>query len=364
MKILYVITSTQTGGAEKFLTELVRVSSQKHEVGVVCLKPLGELAPALKAAGAREVRSLGGKGFLHGLGVRDLSRMIDAFKPDVVHAFLYRAMQLCRLACAGKPCKLICSPHFDMARRNFFLRLLDRFLRHTDALCVAESFSTAQYLVTRQGYPKNKVYFLPNGADKTKFFPSPAARARMREKYEFSDREIVFINVARLAAVKDQHTLLEAFLNVYQKNKSVRLVLVGVGEKRPELEQFIAENALSQAVLLAGLQENINDFLNMADVFVLSSQEESLPLALLEAVCVGLPCIVSDAGDMKNWVKHGENGFVFKKKDAVLLSCFLTELAENAILRKTMQQKTGKKSDEMTNPFQHYQQIYQQLINS
>ena len=363
MKILYVITSTDVGGAEKFLTELIKETAKKHTVGVISLNKKGVLASKMLENGACNVWSFDMiRPYKRGV-VRDISRIIESFGPDIVHAFLYRAIQFCRLACAGKKCKLVCSPHFDMAKRPFFLRYADKILSRIDLLCVAESLATAHYLVEKQGYPKEKVYFLPNGADKNKFFPSPLLRKEMREKYGLSDTEIVFINVARLAAVKDQNTLLKSFLRVYRQNASLRLVLVGDGEKRPEIEAFIAENGLEKAVLLLGEQEDVNAFLNMADIFVLSSVEESLPMSLLEAISTGLPCVVSDVGDMKMWVSHGQNGFVFKKKDEVLLSCLLAEIAENKTLRAQMKQKTLKKAEEIINPFEQYQQIYEQVKN-
>lgn len=360
---MYVITSTDVGGAEKFLTELIRETAKKHTVAVVSLKKEGVLAQQMAENGAQKVWSCGmTHPYKRGI-VRELSRIINDFQPDIVHAFLYRAMQFCRLACAGKKYKLICSPHFDMSKRSFLQRGADKFLHHIDTLCVAESMTTAQYLTEKQHYPKEKVYFLPNGADKTKFSPSPLLRQEMRAKYGFSEEETVFISVARLAAVKDPLTLLEGFEKVSKQQPSARLVLVGEGDKRTEIETFIAEKGLGQTVLLTGEQAKINDFLNMADVFVLSSVEESLPLSLLEALCVGLPCIVSDAGDMKMWVFHGENGFVFKKKDVVLLSCFLSELVENKKLRTQMKQKSLKKAKEIINPFAQYQQVYEQVKN-
>ena len=361
MKILYVITSTDVGGAEKFLTELIKVTAKEHIVEVISLNKCGPLAAKMKENGARQVWSCD---MVHPykFGVlRELSRIINRFEPDIIHAFLYRAIQFCRLVCAGKKYKLICSPHFDMAKRNILLRGMDRFLSHTDNLCVAESFYTARYLVEKQGYRKDKVYFLPNGIDIAKFSPSPAIREKMRKNQEISKKEIVFVCIARLAAVKDPLTLLKAFLSVYNKNRRIRLFFVGEGTMRPEMENFIKENKLEKAVFLVGHQEQVSDYLNMADVFVLPSIEESLPLALLEAVSVGLPCIVSNAGDMNLWVEHGKNGFVFKKKDDILLSCLLAELATNKQLRETMAQNSLKKAKEITDPFTGYQQIYKQI---
>ena len=360
---MYVITSTDVGGAETFLTELVKQTAQQHRVEVVCLNKCGILADKIRQNGARAVRSCD-MVFPYKTGVvRSLRRIINDFRPDVIHAFLYRAIQFCRLAVAGTSYKLISSPHFDMAKRNFLLRGLDRFLSHIDALCVAESFYTARYLVEKQGYCKEKVYFLPNGIDKIKFSPSAAIRENMRKNREISAQEVVFVSVARLADEKDPLTLLKAFLRVYRKNGSVRLFLVGEGKKRPEIESFITENKLNKTVFLQGQQDNINDFLNMADVFVLSSKEESLPLSLLEALSVGLPCIVSNVGDMPRWVEHGRSGFVFKKQDEVLLSCLMAEIAENKPLREIMGRNALNKAKEIIDPFEKYQDIYKQIIS-
>ena len=110
-----------------------------------------------------------------------------------------------------------------------------------------------------------------------------------------------------------------------------------------------------------GEQKDINDWLNMADVFVLLSKEESLPLALLEARQVGLPCIVSKVGDMPKQITHGQDGFVCNAVDEIVVSCLLTELYENSALRQSMGQKTLEKVQQAVDSSQQYEQLYQQL---
>ena len=101
----------------------------------------------------------------------------------------------------------------------------------------------------------------------------------------------------------------------------------------------------------------------MADVFVLVSHEESLPLALLEAQQVGLPCIVSKVGDMPKQIVHGQNGFVCNGQDKMILSCLLTELYENAALRRQMGEKSLQKMAQEPDSSQQYQQLYQQVVS-
>lgn len=362
MKILYVITSTDVGGAEKALLELAVKTAQVHSVRVVCLKPLGPVAQEL-ATHHVGVISLNMRGY-GGRIIQKLASQIKDFQPDIVHAMLYRAIEYARVACAGKKVKLISTPHFDLSKKMFPLRWADKLLKDLDTLTVAESFSTARYLIEKQKYNKNKVYLLPNGVDKTVFYADETLRDKMRKKYAYAPEHIVFIEVARLTPVKDPMTLLKAFRNVARTYTNARLIYVGEGKKRTELEDFIRQNGLEKVVLLAGEQENINEWLNMADVFVLPSIEESLPLSLLESIQVGLPCLVSKVGDMPLWVEHGKNGFVFPSKDITLLSCFMAELINNAQLRETMRDNSIQISRRIGQSSQQYQQIYQQVLNN
>ena len=361
MKILYVITSTDTGGAEKALAALAgQIANQGHAVQILSLKPLGPVAAKMQKEGL-PVKEIGIK--FPGKAIKKIRAEIESFKPDIVHAMLFRAIEFTRMACAGTGVKLITTPHFDLSKKSFFLRFMDRLLSGKDTLCVAESLSTAEYLIKHQGYNKNKVYLLPNGADKNRFYKDDNLRAAMRQKQSFHVKTVVFVCVARLAPVKDQMTLLKAFRNVWMRNPDIRLIYVGEGEKRPDLELYIRQNKMGKAVILAGEQKDVNSYLNMADVFVLPSVEESLPLSLLEALRVGLPCVVSRVGDMPLWVEHGVNGYVFAPGDVSLLSCLLDLMVKDDNTRLQMGEKSLEKAAQITDNLAQYQQLYQQVIN-
>ncbi len=363
MKILYVITSTEMGGAEKALLDLAVFISKAHQVKVISLKPLGEIAASLKQSGL-EVISFNMKWYNQNRIRKELAAAIAAFHPDMIHAMLYRAIEYTRLACAGKKRILVTTPHFDLSKKSFLLRWIDYLLKDLDTLTVAESFSTARYLIEKQRYRKEKVYLLPNSIDKGRFFADDTLRRRKRKEYGISEEETVFISVARLCREKDPMTLLQAFRNVLRNHPQVRLVYVGDGTERDKLEEYIQQNQLGGKVLLAGSQTDINGWLNMGDVFVLTSIEESLPLALLEALRVGLPCVVSRVGDMPLWVEHGKNGFVVHPQDITLLSCVLAELAQDKKQRLEMGRISEEISRRMTDTSQQYQHLYQQLKNN
>lgn len=362
MKLLYVITSTGVGGAEQALVSLVESVTPMHTVRVICLKPLGPLAESLRSSGA-SVISLEMTGA--GLGiVSKLVREIESFKPDIVHAMLFRAIEFARLACAGRNIKLITTPHFDLSQKPFWMKCLDKALKNIDTISCAESAGTYQFLIEKQHYDKAKTLLIKNSIKKSLFFKDNFLKSRLRAEKNFSDTDVVYICVARLAKIKNQRTLLCAFSRMSEHCPQAKLVLVGEGEDRSFLEKQIKELNLTEKVYLAGVQKNVNEWLNLADVFVLISTEECLPLALLEAKQVGLPCIVSDVGDMPQEIIHGKNGFVCKAKDEVLISCLLTELYENASLRQKMGDFSLQKMVLVQESSQQYQQFYQQLVTN
>lgn len=361
MKILYVITSTNVGGAEKSLVSLVKTVSPPHTVRVVSLKKCGPVAQELQSLGA-SVTSLNMTG--SGLGcVSKLKKEIENFKPDIVHALLFRAIEFARLACAGRKVKLITTPHFDLSQKPLWMRWLDRALKSLDSVSTAESVSTFNYLRDIQHYPPSKTALIANSVEKSLFFKDNSIREKMRPKNGFSAQDVIFISVARLAPVKNPIKVLQAFAQIAPSCPNAKFVFVGEGELRSDLENLIKVNFLENKVLLAGEQKNINAWLNMADVFVLFSKEESLPLALLEARQAGLPCIVSKVGDMPKQVEHGKTGFVCNPQDEMLLSCLLTELYENKKLRECMGTEILRRVGGEKDCFEQYKQLYEQVVN-
>ncbi len=361
MKLLYIITSTDVGGAEKSLLNLVQSVSPLHAVRVVSLKKCGPLAADLQAAGA-SVTSLEMTGA--GLGcVSKLVREIEVFKPDIVHAMLFRSMEFARLACAGRSVKLITTPHFDFSQKPLWMRWLDRTLKNIDCVSTAESASTYNYLTQHLHYSPSKTRLIANSVKKSLFFKDNSIKKQMRAKNGFSEQDVIFLSVARLAKVKNPLQTLKAFAAIAPDCPHAKLVFVGEGELRAELTSNIKVNFLEEKVKLVGYQTNLNDWLNMADVFVLLSLEESLPLALLEAQQVGLPCLVSRVGDMPQRVEHGKNGFICNPHDTMLMSCLLAELYENKTLRTQMGAETMRRTAGEKDSCQQYQQLYQQLVN-
>jgi len=339
MRILYVITSTAAGGAERALYDLAAgVSAAGHTVKVISLYPAGYYAEKLREKGIETV-SLN---MAYRPKISDLiklKREIISFKPDVVHAMLYRAIQMCRVL--KKDFKLFTTPHTNYLKKSKFLRLIDAALKLKDDMSLAESYSTADFLKLFQSYSEKRVKIILNSPG-AEFKPDKEAREKTRAETGFENKT-VFISVSRLNTEKGQSFLLNAFAKLYNGHKDAILVFAGDGPDKDVLQTVAQNLGLQNAVRFLGFRSDVPALLNAADIFVLPSLSESLPLALLEAAACGLPLIAGDTGDNAVVVKHGENGYICKVTDHMLLAAFMTELLENKSKRRTF----GKKSEKI-----------------
>ncbi|WP_428897182.1 glycosyltransferase [Parelusimicrobium proximum] len=343
MKILFVTTSTGGGGAEKVLAELAAdLKSKGLDIAVLSLYPLGVYAEKMKSEGV-PVSSLNMKYIPSPFDLHKLKKKIAELNPDIVHAFLFRAIEMCRIIKPDHGFKLITTPHTNYARKNIFFRALDRAYKDRDDLSTAESLSTYNYLLNKQKYNKDKTVLISNEASAS-FFKDEELRNKTRAELGLKSKN-TFISVARLEKEKGHTYLLEAYAKVYGKNKNNMLLLAGEGRERAALEALAKELKISEGVKFLGRRNDINALLNASDIFVLSSVSESLPLAVLEAFAVGLPAVITDCGDNKEIYKHGEHGFISPAKDAVLTACFLKEISQTATKEKFQSniEKTKKK---------------------
>ena len=141
----------------------------------------------------------------------------------------------------------------------------------------------------------NQIYLLNNAIDISKYEYSESARKKLREELGLSDDNFVLGNVGRFNHQKNHLFLLKVFKEVYEKYPNARLLLVGDGELKAQMQSYIAENNLTDGVIFYGTTSHVGRVLSMMDVFVFPSTHEGLSVALVEAQANGLHCIVTDS---------------------------------------------------------------------
>lgn len=136
------------------------------------------------------------------------------------------------------------------------------------------------------------VTIINNGIETQKFKFDLKTREEYRKKLNFDDKFIIG-NVGRLHFQKNQLYLLKIFKEYLKDDLEAKLVLIGEGQDRYKIEQYMEENDLKDKVVLLGICNNVNDIMQAMDIFLLPSLFEGLPIVGIEAQCSGLPCIFS-----------------------------------------------------------------------
>jgi len=157
--------------------------------------------------------------------------------------------------------------------------------------------------------PKNKIRFMPNGIDTTKFKPNKAAGQRLRNELGVVNY-FVWLAVGRFDIQKDYPNLLHALYKVAEKFNDALLLIVGDGPLRPDMEELTRTLGIDKQVRFLGICHNIPDLMNAADAYVMSSAWEGMPMVLLEAGACGLPIVATDVGGNSEVVLNGKTGFI------------------------------------------------------
>lgn len=176
-----------------------------------------------------------------------------------------------------------------------------------------------------------------NGFDPEKFRPMDRLEARKRLGLNREQKILLF--VGNLYPVKGVSYLLEAFSRIRQESRDIHLYLIGDGPLRPRLENQAEESGLSEAVTFLGKKPyaEIPDWINSADVMVLTSLSEGLPSILLESMGCGRPMVATDVGGIKEILQDGKTGFLVLAKDVdKIAGCLRKILIDDPSLIATM----------------------------
>jgi glycosyltransferase involved in cell wall biosynthesis len=335
-RILFLITTLGvTGGAEKQLLQLAtELKTRRQEVCVVAMVLPGDNETARRADAEACIRELESNQIaVHSLGMRGgvpdvravlrLRSVIKEFQPDVVHSHMYHANLLARVTRLLCPMpRLICTAHSIKEssqnggptwHKEALYRMTDALADRTTTICNA---GFDRYI--RVGaVPRKKFLMIPNGIDTRRFAPSTRQRHSARQALGIGS-EFVWLAVGRLVTQKDYPTLFRAVELLGAKRYTV--LIVGDGPLQQQLQDECAGRKLNGRIRFCGVREDPIEFYNAADGFVMSSDCEGLPMALLEAASVGLPAVVTNVGGMPEIVMNGVSGYVVPPHSATELA--------------------------------------------
>lgn len=387
MKILQIPTYVVYGGMSLHVLSLSRGLREKgHEVEVLSMCE-GPLMPEFRAAGIpiEAVPFLGTKTRKDPFTVfRAISYLRDEIrrrKPDVVHTHGPRAHFMAGLASrlAGHPV-LVASIHGSFRQfsagnekemdpwrsrlKEFQYGGIDKLVARLADRAVAVCRATRAEMLERLKVPARKVAVIHNGIDEQ--LVGEAEAAAIRRELDFGDGPCkLVLYVGRLAFHKGSRDLIEAAELVAAKLPDARFVFVGDGPFEAEMRGRAATGALAGKAVFTGTRDDAVAFIAAADLLVLPSLSEGLPLTLLEAAMMGRAMVVTDVGGMSEVVIAGETGELVPPRNPAALSAAIIHLLEDDALRGSMGAAAWKLWEEEYRAqimFDRFESLYRDLL--
>lgn len=247
---------------------------------------------------------------------------------DLVVSFLAQFNMVALAACFATGIPVIVADRNDprFMPKQAPVRLARNFLYHLADLVIVQT----QY---------NKAYFSSALQKKCKIIYNPVDLQDKKGLALNSEKKRRIVSVARLMKQKNQFMLLDAFAQIKKEFPDYTLTIYGEGPFRTKLEQKIKELALEDSVQLPGQVQNVFDCIADAELFVLSSDFEGMPNALIEAMCLGLPVISTKVSGATDLIQDGVNGMLTDVGDTgKLVECMKCMLVDSE-LRQSCAQK-------------------------
>lgn len=316
--IAHIIFRLDIGGLENGLVNLINnLPEGGYRHVIICLKDYTEFrfriyrkdisVFALNKADGKDVQ----------IYVR-LWRLLRELKPDIVHTRNLAALDCQFIATLAGVRARVHGEHgwdmVDLHGSNLKYNLLRRLCRPLIKRYIPLSRDLEYWLRHKVAVPKHKIYRIYNGVDTLRFYPATEGRWALPETQFTHPDTFVIGTVGRMHAVKDQLTLVRAFIHLRQFSPEIgtqlRLVLVGDGPLREQARGLLSHAGATDMVWLAGSRDDVPEIMRGFDVFVLPSLNEGISNTILEAMSCGIPVVATRVGGNPELVMEGQTGIL------------------------------------------------------
>ena len=333
-RVLFVTKTSTRGGAEKHIVDLIaRLDPSCAECIVLCMES------DLYTEFVKDQQNVKVWKFTGKTPVRFLSYwlLFRKYCPDTILFvngwlglfpwYAYLAARLCgakrvlaiEQLIADSPAKVVGTGLWNAWRRltGYHARAIWRMrlaglLSHTT---IAVSNAVRDKLTQDYGYPIPKTVTILNGVDLQRYARSKSSGAASKKaELGLVASDPMVLCISNLNTQKRVDVLLDAFCRVSGNYPRARCVILGSGPLESDLKRKTVGLGLADNVMFAGHVGDVRSYLEVADLFVLSSDKEGLPLSLGEAMAYGVPCIATDVGGNKEIVLHGQTGLLVKAR--------------------------------------------------
>ncbi|MDO3722576.1 glycosyltransferase [Marinobacter sp. chi1] len=338
-RILHVTFNMGFGGTEQVIRQLVNnLDPNRFECEIACIDgEVGAIGKEIEAKNGIKVHSRQRGSGLDWKIILWLRKLIKHRHLDIVHCHQYSPFTYGWFAHWGTGAKVVFTEHgrFHPDRYRKKARFINPIIAHTTKTLVAISHATRDALAEYEYMPRYKIDVIYNGIDPLTVIDDEH-RHFLSTNLGLQQGELIIGTVARLDPVKNHALILQATRALIDKGYKVRLLLVGDGPERENLEVLAEDLKLGSAAIFAGFQTQAADFLSLMDIFLLPSFTEGTSMTLLEAMSLGIPTVATRVGGTPEIVVDGETGVLIESDDLTALTNGIQILIDNSDQRRSM----------------------------
>lgn len=315
-KIVHVTQSN--GGVEEYLKMFFKYSNDKeYQMFLIASEEYRNSAPLFKAMGVKVYlvnmkREIGKDDFKVAL---EIYKILKIVKPDLVYSHSSKAGAVTRPIATILRIKNIYNPHgwaFDMDvsnKKKFLYKNIEKVLAGFTQKIIAISEYEKEIAIKNKIAKENKIVVIENAIDFNKYSQIKCNKSK-KELVGWEDNTRVIGMVARITAQKSPETFVKMAELLIKDYDDVRFLLVGDGDKREEIEAYIKKKNISDKFYITGWTNNVEEYLSILDIAVLTSKWEGFGLVIPEYMAAQKPIVASAVGGIKNIIEDEKDGFL------------------------------------------------------
>ena len=364
MKIMFNCMGLGKGGAERVINILANSLSKDNNIKILTnIKSNPEyefnkniLITSLTNSNNSIIRKIRR---ISPIPILKMKKEIISFNPDVIISFLPEPSF--RILFLKKTCKKIKNIPIIVSVRNdpnteykngLFFYIMKKLYPYSDEL-VLQTNDAKKYFEEKINY-------------KGIVIPNPVSDLFLIDRFQ-GIRKKVIVAIGRLEYQKNYYNMIDAFEMVNSKHNDYILNIYGDGYLKKNIEEYIKEKKLTNSIILKGKTNNVVEAIYDATAFVMSSDYEGMPNSLLEAACVGVPCISTDCpcGGPRDILQNGIGGILVKTNDSKEMADAICRVIENPKIATEMSTISSEKKDKYKKEtiIQEWEKIIKKIVN-
>ena len=313
----------------------------------------------------------------------DIKRVLDDFKPDIIHDQTPGPLALAVFRYAKKRnIPIVSTDHaypdnltqqvklpelakkpINAAMNAYFMS----FLRRSEYATMPTEQAIADLVPKNRRFFKVPVEALSNGIDLSRFAKG-RANSEIYEKYDIPKKAPIVLYVGRVDPEKSLDVLMNAFARVIQKIPEAHIVIVGDGTAREKLEKIATKNGFADHAHFTGrvVGDDLPQLYRTGTMFAITSKTETQSIVLMEAMASGLPAVAVKAGAVPELVQHGKNGYIYEPDDEESVARGITRILSDPELREKMSSEAVKRiaKHDISHTLTRMEEIYNIVLDN